>query len=447
MSVQDLAQMNYLEHSQLSSSITNDSFCKQTKTILVAQKTNGDYQNVGSDYNGDLRVSIGNSSKTAFGELNVSSSTPIIQELFSYNIDYSSSTRKFVVNSTGGGNAYQSNAMLHVSTSTTSGSTMLISTSKKIRYRPGMGVDARFTAIFTPPVAGTTQMIGLGEDDDGLGFMFNTDQTFNIIHRSKASGVVVDTLIPQSSWNNDKADGTATLPIIDWTKGNVYRIQLQYLGMGIINFFLEEPSSGNFILLHSIHYANTYTIPSLNNPSLPISMKVDNGVTSSDIVLKCSSMSCFIEGKSKLSGLPFSVTNSKSGISATETNILTIRNKTLFHGESNHNEIYPRVVTIATLGGTKPVTIFVTLDATLGGSPSYTSINTNESLVEYDTAGTTVSNGTRITTFVLGKEDSTILSLADYSLFLHEGSILTISASTPTGSVDVFASITWVEDT
>ena len=57
-----------------------------------------------------------------------------------------------------------------------------------------------------------------------------------------STGVLAqETLIPQNTWNHDKADGTQFLPNIDWSFGNVFEIRYQWLGFGNIEFFVEHP--------------------------------------------------------------------------------------------------------------------------------------------------------------------------------------------------------------
>ena len=233
---------------------------------------------------------------------------------------------------------------------------------------------------------------------------------------------------------------------MDWTKGNVFEIQAQYLGFGAIKFFVED-TPGEFILVHQIEYANANTQPSLANPSLPVRYYVENGSTTDDMIVKSGSCGIFIEGIEKPHGALNNVINSKTGIGSTETNILTIQNRTSYNSLTNHNLTYPYLLNIATLGGTKPVTIKLTLNTTLGGSPSYTNVDTLNSIISYDTAGTTLTGGIVLLGTVLGKEDRTTIDLKDLEeVFLEPGDILTVSASTPSGNVEVYSSLTFLED-
>lgn len=412
-----------------------------SRSVITALTPAGVYQNVNSDYNGDLKVSIGQNNRSAFGELSIASMEPIVQEMFTYNIN----TRLFNTTVANGGTVTQGNAMAVVGTSTTTGSTAQMSTRKSARYRPGLGLVCRFTSLFTAGVAGTYQYSGCIDDQDGFAFGYD-GETFGILHRSNASGAVVDTWIPQTTWNRDPADGTKTLPVLDTSKGNVFSIQLQFLGFGAIRFYIED-TAGEFVLVHTIEFTNSNTQPSLANPTLPFSMNVDNGATTSDMVMKAGSCALFVEGIERPHGALNSAVNSKSGIGSTETNVLTIQNRGTFNSLTNHNLVYPYYLSVSTISGTKPTTIFITLNTTLGGTPSYTNIDTNNSLIAYDTAGTTLTGGIRLATFILGKEDRIQINLKELEeIFLEPDDILTISAVTPSGSVEVFSSITFLED-
>lgn len=427
--------------STLDQTLSNDSDLQLTRAVIVAQKPDSTFANVQSDQFATLSVNLGTKNTTVFGELTTSRNDPIIQELFTYSVN----PRTWFLTNVNGGTITQANAMVVVGTSTTTASTSTLESRKHIQYKSGMGVMVRFSAIFTSPVEGTSQIIGLGDVDDGL-FVGYNNLLFGVLHRNSASGSIVDTWYYQTAWSDDLGNGTQSLPVMDWTKGNVFQISFQYLGMGEIQFFVEEPESGEFRKVHHIAYANANTVPSMQSPSLPLCVMVDNQGTTSDIIIKSSSMSAFIEGTAKRHGFTNSVSNSKASIGATETNIITIRNRSTFNTYNNKNLIYPNLVSIATISGTKPTTIQVILNTTLGGSPSYTMKSTDESLLEYDIAGTTVSGGDVIMATVLGKEDRVSFNLADIDVFLDPADTLTFTAVTTAGSVEVFTSCTIRED-
>ncbi len=60
------------------------------------------------------------------------------------------------------------------------------------------------------------------------------------------------------------------------TKGNVYKMQYQYLGFGQLRFFIEDQQTGGFILVHTIDYANRNTVPSFNQTAMSNQLMVHN---------------------------------------------------------------------------------------------------------------------------------------------------------------------------
>jgi hypothetical protein len=83
-------------------------------------------------------------------------------------------------------------------------------------------------------------------------------------------------LISRNKWNIDKCDGTGILPVINWGNGNVYQIKFQWLGFGNLEFFIENPETSEFILVHKHIHANTSNLPSMSNPSFQFMTKSQN---------------------------------------------------------------------------------------------------------------------------------------------------------------------------
>ena len=445
---QDMFSLQVLFHmfkskeltSTLNQTLTNSSDVSVVRSVIAAEGPAGTYTNVASDQLGALKVNIGSINQTAFGEVKVAQPEPRLQETFNFSVN----PRIWDIVEVGTGTISQSEAMAVVSTGSTSSGTASMETKKSVRYRSGQGILARFTALFTEGIADTTQYIGIGDDEDG--FFFGYDgASFGILHRNDATGSIVDTWIPQASWNSDLGDGTQALPVMDWTKGNVFEVQFQYLGFGTIKFFVEDSATGDFVLVHTTAYANANTHPSLGDPVLPIRMFADTGSNNVDMVLKSGSTSIFVEGKVVITGLHNSVDHQKS-IGSTETNVLTLRNRTTYISKTNHHAIFPDFVSISTIGGSKPVLIKLKTNTTLGGSPSYTDVDTLTSIAEFDTAGTTITNGNTVMTVVLSKEDSQIFDIERVATFIEPGDTLTVSASTTSGTVDVLVALSWRDD-
>lgn len=373
--------------------------------------------------------------KAAFGELITAELTPKVQIDFPYNIN----TDIVNTTTTGSGTVTQSNGKVVVQTTASASSTAQLTSKRVLKYDAGQGALIRFTAIFTTGVASSTQIVGIGDNIDGFFFGYNATSS-GILRRQNG----VDIWTAQTSWSEDLADGTGTLPSIDWTKGNVFQIRYQWLGFGLISFWMENPSTGKFVRVHNIEYANANTEPSIFNPSLPLCIWAKNTSNSSNIKIESSSMAGFVEGKEVLLGPKNSISNAKAAIDTTETNIITIRNRDTFVSSTNRVEVELDFIAIA-VDGTKPAIARVTKNTTLGGAPVYVRLATSTSVIEYDTAGTTLTGGEVLFTFSLAKEDSNDLKVNDLHIDLVPGDTLTLSVEATSGSTDTLASFSWIE--
>ena len=79
--------------------------------------------------------------------------------------------------------------------------------------------------------------------------------------------------------------------------------------------------------------------------------------------------------------------------------------------------------------------------------PSYTDISTNTSVVDYDTAGTTLTGGQVIDFGVLGSTGSASESGSSVTdIILLPGETLTLAVEATQGTTDATVGIRWVED-
>jgi hypothetical protein len=260
-----------------------------------------------------------------------------------------------------------------------------------------------------------------------------------------AGAAPTETVVAQTSWSEDKAAGAETLPAMDFTKGNVFQIRYQWLGFGAIEFSIEHPADGGFHLVHRIEYANTVAIPSIDNPTLPLCVFAGNTSNASDIVVETSSLAGFVEGKDVDLGFLNSAENGITNLGATELPILTIRNKRVFQGKLNRARIAPLYLGLATLS-TKPVIFRIRLDTALTGSPSFSDLDANTSIVATDSSASGISGGNIFLTTVLGKESTEIIDLTPLRARLFPGESITITGQAASGTnQEVNVSFTWDE--
>lgn len=252
-----------------------------------------------------------------------------------------------------------------------------------------------------------------------------------------------DSWILQADWNQDKADGLGVLPNIDFTKGNVFEIKFQWLGFGPMYFHIENPENGAYIPVHTIQYANANVAPSMANPTLPLSLIAENTSNTSDIILRAGSIAAFVEGISKNTHFHRGVSVEYSAVGTTETPILTLHNKEIFHGKENKIRI-KLILFVGSADGTKPSVMRIRKDTKLIAA-SYSDVDGNSSVVEFDSSATILSNGSDQLGLGLGKSESQTLDLEEKSYFLNPGELFTITQKATAGTVDGVVSVNWEE--
>jgi len=475
--------------------------------------------------------------RTAFGSLSVGEDTPIVNLEFSYHIH-----PDLMVTRLNGGAATVDSNRLKLSTGAGANQSAQLFSKIPVKYYAGIGVVARFTALFTPGVAGSVQIIGIGDSGDGLFFGYNgtsfgvlrkyggnpeirsiqvttkstttenititldgdadatvavtdataTDatttaneiaahdysglgrgwkavangDTVNFISYNSASrtgayslsgattavgsasqklaGVAqVDDWIPQTAWSDDKADGTGDLPILDWTKGNVFAVPFQWLGYGLLPFYIEKKADGDFYLAHKIKYANTHILPSMNNPTLPLCAMVENTSNTSDIVLYSGSMGGFVQGKTPEPLVKHTEILNKTFSSTTDVPAITIHNNGVFKSKINRVRIKVLSISIEVESG-KPVLIQIARSAILTGAV-FAAHDANTSVSLIDKTASAVANGDVFSAF-------TVRSAGDKDIILNEyieptEFLTVIGSQTTTGTNSVTKIIVnWVED-
>lgn len=387
--------------------------------------------------------------KTAFGETLFGQLSPQFQGSFEYTV---SNTDLNNDDSTGDGSISQASGMAVVATSTTTGSTGHLDSKQSARYKPGIGGLIRFTALFTLPIVGTEQYVGIPDVEGSSaafknGYLVGYDGITFGFHRFQND---VKFTVAQVDWD-DPMDGTgASGMTLDQTKLNVFAIQYQYLGAGAIRLFIESETTDDFVLVHTIHYANKNTEPSVHNPNFHFAMYTANKLTTSNMIVKSSSYAYFVEGKTSFIELhqPENASGTKEKENViTEVAIFTIRNKATYASKTNFIDII-----LLGAGGSIEASstnnlgnIRVVKNAALGGDPSYSDINTTNSVVEIDVAGTTVTGGKELGAGLFaGKNDRFGFSLITNRIMLNPGETLTLAGSSA-NSATIRAQVTWRE--
>lgn len=291
--------------------------------------------------------------------------------------------------------------------------------------------------------------IGAPTDDFTFTSTGDASGTFSQVIAGKA---VTDTWYYQNKepyWNVDRLDGTGVSGLtLDPQKGNVYEIDLQYLGYGSISYYVFHPRTRNKMLVHRVAYSNENTSPNLGNPTLKLGAFAASLGSTTDLSIYMGSASAFTTGPNTVLRNPISLINSKTSIGTSYTNVLSIRVRPEFAGILSLQEVILEFIDIA-IEGTKPAEAVLVRNATLGGEPNWTYVEENDSVVEYDTAGTTVTipNGSRqIMAFALSKTGAIEQDLDRLNIRVLRNETLTLAVRATSNTIDVTVSMAWKEE-
>jgi hypothetical protein len=153
-----------------------------------------------------------------------------------------------------------------------------IRSAKRGYYIAGL-VSETGIAIRIPTALTSTNVLKWGYFDDQNGYYFKlvgTQLNACILH----SGT--ETLIEYADFNTNRLDGSESNGItLDFSKGNIFRIQFTWYGFGQVVFGVIQTNIENEQKFYPMHiYDNTNTGTTCGNPYLPINIQLSsNGST------------------------------------------------------------------------------------------------------------------------------------------------------------------------
>ena len=260
----------------------------------------------------------------------------------------------------------------------------------------------------------------------------------------------VETWVYQPDWNGDTLDGSGPSGLtLDVSKGNVYRLDYEYLGYGPAIFYVKTPVTNRFVEFHRFSFANNRTEPNLQNPALKIGWVAASLGSTTNLTVKGASAMAGLVGRLVSSQDTFGDSQTNLSVGTTLEPIVSYRVRLVFQGKTCLKELIPKVSYVSPTGN-KPVEVVFVFNATLGAQTNWSYIDEAESVTEKDSTATTITGGTEVASFVVNGGDTESLSIADIGLdsfALQRGDTLTIAARVTSGSsVEVAASLTWTED-
>lgn len=359
---------------------------------------------------------------------------------------------------TGTTTSHNANAgLIECTLDTTSGSFVYRESSRVFPYQPGKSIQVLQTYVMNPSKPNLRQRYGYFNTENGI-YLELDGTTLSWVERSKSSGVVAETKVPQSQWNIDKMDGTGPSHLtLDMTKAQIQFIDIEWLGLGTVRcgFVIN----GQFIHVHSFHHANVITSTYMTTACLPVRAEIENtGITSSNSTLKIVCASVISEGGYEPRGLPRAVsipfTSPKDiPVTGTFTPIISIRLK-----DARADAIvFLRSVQFFGLTNNTSYKWKLTKGCTLTGA-SWQDPST-DSAVEYDFSATAMTGGTdlRIEFLNVSSGAGAALSQIDPSDIYryqlernsftasNKGVIFTLSATGASAGNDGIGAIQWEE--
>ncbi len=247
----------------------------------------------------DLVASTGGPMSTdAFGRQRVSS--PLT--LFDSSHRYRDNGLWATATASGGTAVFSANeGLVNLNVNTTNGSEVIRETYKVFPYQPGKSLLVLNTFVMAPAQTNLRQRVGYFGDDNGIYIQLDNN-TVSFVERSLVTGLVTETVVPQSSWNADKLDGTGpSRATLDITKAQILFMDIEWLGEGTVRvgFIID----GVFIICHRFNHANLITSTYITTASLPLRYEITNlGVTASASTLKQVCSTVISEGGYELRG-------------------------------------------------------------------------------------------------------------------------------------------------
>lgn len=395
--------------------------------------------------------SITNMSKDAFGRQRVSNPFTLFDSShrFKDNNLWSTAT-------TGTASAvFNANqGLIDLNVDNTVDSEVVRETTKAFSYQPGKSLLIMNTFVMQPAKTGLRQRVGYYSASNGI-YIELANSVLYIVKRSSVSGVLVDTRIAQSSWNNDTLDGTGPSGVtLDISKAQILYMDIEWLGVGCVR--VGFVINGEFILCHVFYHANEITSTYITTASLPLRYEIKNTAgTSGNSTLKQICSTVISEGGYELRGLQqaigIPITTPKTLTTAgTFYPIVSIKLKT-----TNLDAIIVMTaLSIMGIGNGINYNWQIRASGTTTGG-SWVSAGTDSS-VEYNISGTSFSGGRILASGFLnssnqGSPSIDILREALFKFQLERNSLtstpyeLTLVVAARTANESIYGSMDWEE--
>ena len=337
-------------------------------------------------------VGVGPNVSSQFNELRTSEKTPIIELTSVYGL----SNLRDIVLTLGDATVGSNNTEFQLTTTISGSDIAILQSSERGRYESGLageiGIGARLPASPTG-----AQVVRWGAFDDQNGLFFGQSVVNGIFVAIRRASV--DTIIPQTSWNVDKLDGTGPSgAMLSLSKGNIFQIVFTWYGYGVIEFRVVIPDPATLAQeVITVHRFSPNGQTSLADPNLPLRAEIFNNGTESELNLFVGGRQYSVLGKYNP---VFRVTSERRTVTATGslTPILSFQRKTSFPpGSGRANSVSVKLESIDLIT-TDDIYYQVILGGTINGGfvnfpTATTNIPTSETALLINNTLTTIADG------------------------------------------------------
>lgn len=283
-----------------------------------------------------------------------------------------------------------------------SGSYAIHQTKMYHHYMPGKSQEILASFVFGTAVSGSTKRTGYFDQYNGIFVEQDATGSLNFVIRSATNGTgsIQETRVKQSEWNvNTLQDGEF---ILDVTKTQLVYIDFQWLAVGRVRCgFVHK---GVVIICHVFDHTNITDVAYMQNPNLPIRCEIVNSRTvASQMEQICSTV--VSEGGYSEAGRAFSMSNSsfRSLTSGSTLPVLAIRLKNSVNNLPNRGFVRIQFANIFTDQQSIRYQLSkLPSGSTLTTASAWTSVNSGNSVVEYNDTATAYTDGTVLLSGFIG---------------------------------------------
>lgn len=253
------------------------------------------------------QLSPSGSLRDAFGRLRISNPVTLFDSQHRYIENEKWNT---LLTSGGSYNHSANESAINMTVDGTLGAKVYRETTRVFSYQPGKSLLIMNSFAMSQNFdAQLRQRVGYFDSDNGV-YLEKEGLNNFIVLRSSVTGNQVNTRIAQDDWNNDKFDGTGYSANfnnwsqgVDVTKGNVFWISIEWLGVAEVKCgFVVD---GSFVTAHTFYNINANPSSYMTTAVLPCRYEIENtAARSTSATLKQICSTVISEGGYEIAGIP-----------------------------------------------------------------------------------------------------------------------------------------------